>query len=298
MGASIQTDLTPAPLRPEFGRASYAPRIRWKIIAVLVVVVGGAYLAHRWQQVRRADAFRSTILRTYATQLAPTAQRAYELGGRIEQWAQEAAQRGSPPSFIAEDFDWLKLRESAVLYLRLRPEEATSAAKIRKASAGFERDGIASCLGIDTASLKSFYARMAFLDPEGLERLRHTEDMWKLRVHQDELKRRAERDMPALQRMLTSRYVWLVLQNGIDRRQHPVDVFVWRLPEGRLVLRTRIDAEGSLLHAHIGSGRRTSNADNAVSSNAATNSAQDCAIAAALKNKTARHPVASVKTNG
>ena len=112
-------------------------------------------------------------------------------------------------------------------------------------------DAITRCLGIAPASARGLWEAGSLLMPEWLASVRSADGMMRLRVLDDELARRASRDLPALMSMLEAEYFLLVLEHGETRRNGPVDVFLWDLERGDRVLSLRTEASGFLLPVRI-----------------------------------------------
>ena len=77
----------------------------------------------------------------------------------------------------------------------------------------------------------------------------------------------------------------LVLQEGENRRDAPVRVFLWDLAHEDLLLRARVQSQGILVSTHILS-HGTTRAPHRSSQRRDTGAANDCSIAAALKRLT------------
>jgi hypothetical protein len=145
-----------------------------------------------------------------------------------------------------------------------------------------ESDAITRCLGVAPASARSLYALRGFLGPELVERANATTDVMGLRVIDDELRRRIARDLPPVGNLLRSDWFLLVLERGENRRDHPVDVYLWDLHSDRQLLAVRTRADGVLVPVRIA----MPGAGNAPRPAASTGGANDCSIAAQVKELT------------
>jgi hypothetical protein len=267
--------------------SAYLPRIPWRLVLLgalsVATVMGGFY----WKEQRKAVELRAAIVRVHEVELAQ-ARDAYaalvdKLNGLILSAANAATTNKIDPRLHLPG-----LRSGAGLYLRLPLAEAKNKATIAEAAKNFEPDLIAGCLGLSPTSARGLYERGEFLLPGFLDEVKKTSNVMKLRVQDDMLSRHIRADLPSVLGLLHSDWFMLVLQEGDNRRDAPVRVFLWDLTHQDLLLRARVQSQGVLLTTHIlskgldprlapASGERT------------TGAANDCSIASALKQLTAAH---------
>ncbi len=266
------------------GRPEYMPKIPWAWIGVGLVVLVGIYLGYQYRETRRADALRAEILRTHEERLAPIVERYRSFRERIENWTMEAARAGEPERWSDPRLRIAGLHGGEGLYLRLRAEDATSREGIERGARAMAEDAITRCLGIAPASARGLYENGDFLMPAWVEHVRDEPDFMRLRVLDDALLRDIEVDVPVVSSLLRAQYFLLVIQRGENRRDAPVDVFLWDLREDRQLLRTRIQARGVLIPVRI--DRMLPGVEvtpSVVAPSMTSGGAHDCSIAAQIK---------------
>src|SRR5262249_42601232 len=125
--------------------------------------------------------------------------------------------------------------------------------------------------------------------PEWLDALRREGDVTRLRVIEDQLGRHVHVDVPVVSTMMRADWFMLVIQQGENRRDFPVDVYLWDLHEQRQLLRARIQGRGLLVPVRV----QFPGIDPGppVHSNLTTGGAQDCSIASQIRSLTGNAPV-------
>jgi hypothetical protein len=103
-----------------------------------------------------------------------------------------------------------------------------------------------------------------------------------LRVQDEMLSRRIRADLPSVLGLTRSDWFMLVLQEGENRRDDPVRVFLWGLAQGELLLRARVQSQGVLLTTRILS-KTTTQAPPIDPDRAHSGAANDCSIASQIK---------------
>jgi len=96
------------------------------------------------------------------------------------------------------------------------------------------------------------------------------------------LSRRIKADLPSVLGLTRSDWFMLVLQEGANRRDAPVRVYLWGLAEGELLLRARVQSQGVLLTTRIHS-KTTTGAPPIDPDRVQGGAAHDCSIASQLK---------------
>jgi hypothetical protein len=89
-------------------------------------------------------------------------------------------------------------------------------------------------------------------------------------------------DLPAVLNMLHEDWFLLVLQQGENRRDDPVDVFLWDMRSSQQLLRGRVQAVGVLLSARIQS-KDAPGGPHMTPDQVEVGAANDCSIAAKIK---------------
>jgi len=109
------------------------------------------------------------------------------------------------------------------------------------------------------------------------------ESLMKLRVVAEELNQRSKRDLPFVAEAVEAEWFMLAIERGANRRDGPVDMYIWDLRNDQLLLRTRTQASGALVSARIAVEGVT---PGHYAAGAQTAAAQDCSIASQLRGLT------------
>jgi hypothetical protein len=291
--------LTPA--RPEVDEgegAAYLPRLPWAWILgglglVLVFVV-----VYRIRDTQRTEALRTELLETHAHDLGDLTTRYRTFRERLERWTIEAAEAGEPERWVDPRLRIAGLHGgesggSEGLYLRLLAENARDAEHIEASALSMETDALTRCLGIAPASARSLYESGQFLMPSFVDGIRDETDLLRLRLYDEQMANAIASDVPVLGTLMQAQYFLLVIQQGENRRDAPVDVYLWDLRTEQQLLRARLQGHGVLIPVRIDSllpgivmppppeGRPS----------ATSGGAHDCSIAAQIKALTGEAPV-------
>ena len=266
------------------GGPGYMPSIPWKWVVVAVVAGAGVYFGYQYREGARADAMRTQILATHEEHLSPIVERYRTFRSRIEDWTMEAAGAGEPERWSDPRLRISGLHGGEGLYLRITASDATSREGIERGARAMREDALTRCLGIAPASARGLFENGEFLMPEWLDQVREERDFLRLRVIDEQLARSTAVDVPILSSLLRSQYFLLVVQQGENRRDAPVDVYLWDLREDRQLLRTRIQARGVLIPVRIDRMLPGVDVQAAPGVPAMTSGgAHDCSIAAQIK---------------
>ena len=273
--------LVPARPNTSDDSAAYMPRIPWHYVILgvlsLVVVAGGYWLKER----AKANELREAMIRVHEVELADAREAYTKLREKLEGLIVDAA--GTEPKDLVDPRLHLPgLRGGNGLYLRLPLSAAKSPETIAKAAKTVEPDTIATCLGLAPASARGLYEKGEFLTPAFLESLKKETGVLSLRVQDEMLSRRIRADLPSVLGLTRSDWFMLVLQEGENRRDAPVRVFLWGLAQGELLLRARVQSQGVLLTTRIHS-KTTTNAPPIDPDRAQSGAANDCSIAGQIK---------------
>lgn len=273
------------PARPDAaegeGRPSYMPRMPWRWIVLGTAFIGALFATYYTRQTRTSEAIRQGMLTVHEEQLSEIATRYIRFRERIEGLIAEAAQGGEPDTWVDPRLNISGLRQGVGLYVRLPAEAARDREKIGPAARGAQPDAIMRCLGIAPMNLRGFYEKGEFLLPDWVEAVREEQDQMRLRVLEDQLGRHVQVDVPVLATMMQADWLMVVLQQGENRTDHPVDVFLWDLQRNQPLLRARVQARGLLVPVRLGfDGAPSGSAAGAPSR---SGGAQDCSIASQLR---------------
>lgn len=281
----------PDPDELELGRPSYMPRLPWRLIFMFAGLIGLVYGGYQLRERQRADALRTQILDTYDDRLSSLSERYVGFRERLERWTAEAAQGGEPEQFVDPRLRISGLHSGEGIYLRLTSEQAASPDGIVQAALAMEQDALVRCLGIAPASARGLYGVGGFLAPEWRDEVVASSDFMRLRVLDEQLARNMEVDVPVVASLLGAQYFLLVVQQGENRRDAPVDVFLWDLREERQLLRARIRANGILLPVRLRFDGVPQAPRPDGQAELFSGGAHDCSIAAQIKALTGEAPM-------
>ncbi len=243
------------PARPDVaeaeGRPAYAPRLPWKWILIGIVGIGGIFGGYYVRRDQRHEALRAQMLQLHETQLAEVQERYLAFRRGLAERVMEAHEGGAPETYADPRLNIAGLRAGEGLYLRIPAEWANTPERIEGAALAMESDAITRCLGMAPMSARGLWERGHFLTPEYVDRIRDEEDEMDLRVLDDQLGRQVQVDTPVVLSMLQADWFLLVLEQGDNRRDHPVDVFLWDLNRDQLLLKSRIQGRGLLVPVRI-----------------------------------------------
>lgn len=232
---------------------TFAPKRPWKWVvgaAVALALVVGFY---QWRDRSRILELRQEIATDYQADVMPVAARVNAFREQLEGWIMEVGQ-DTPETWVDPRLDLSGLHRASGVYLRLHADSTGESLAIRDSALTMEPDAITRCLGLAPLSLRGFYERSEFLTNVWLDDALAADTVLRLRVFQDEMARREERDLPLMTDMTQSDYFLLVLQHGENRHDAPVDVYLWDLRSDQLLLKTRAQANGTLIPARIAIG--------------------------------------------
>lgn len=273
------------PARPpdlgEAKRTGFLPRLPWRYLALLAAIVTLVIIGFNWRQEERAAELRVELRKVHTTELSGLRGEYTTALGGLQKLIMRAAAAPIEPSYVDEGFHFESLRESAGLYLRLPLERASSAEQIAAAAHVMEPDYIPACLGLEPTTARELYEIGEFLLPSFVAGL-DAENLMKLRVREETLHQRLSKDLPSLRAAMHAAWIMLVLQEGPNRSQDPVRVFVWDMRRGKELLHARVRAQGIMFSSRILSqgtaapGGGQNNAGGAVEAN-------DCSIASELR---------------
>jgi hypothetical protein len=274
------------PARPDThdDASAYLPKVPWRFVLLgaltVTTVIGGYY----WKEQRKAGELRAAIIRVHETELAQAREAYVGLRDKLEGLVLSAAGARADDQ-IDRRLNIPGLRSGSGLYLRLPLAQAQTKAGIAEAAKAMAPDLIASCLGLAPISARGLYENGEFLLPSYLENVKKQTSVMHLRVQDEMLSRHIRADLPSVLGLMRSDWFMLVLQEGENRRDSPVRVFLWDLAHGDLLLRARVQSQGVLVSTHILS--QANQTRTALPGERNTGAANDCSIASQLKQLTA-----------
>lgn len=274
------------PARPDAeeseGRPSWAPKLPWVWIILAVAAIAGIFTFYNSRQDARREALREQMLTLHETELTELQEQYLGFRRRIETLIEHAAEGGEPENWADPRLNISGLRGGEGLYLRMTADWATDPERIEGAALAMGADAITRCLGVAPMSGRGLYEKGFFLTPEWVDRIRDEEDMMRLRVLDRQLGTHIQVDAPAVLTMMRADWFMLVLQQGENRRDAPVDVFLWDLRRDRQLLRARIQARGVLMPVRL-RFEGTTSARPAGRPEVRSGAAHDCSIASQIR---------------
>lgn len=239
------SELTPA----EFdGRAKnrYRPRLPWARIGLVVLaaaLIAGAYF---WRQKVRADALRARVQEHHAELVAPVLDALAATRVDLEEKAL-SAKEGAARRLVDAQVPLSALHDEEVVYLLVRAPDLRSPETLRAAIDSEGENAIGACLGLELTPVSALADVPEVLTAEWLSRADETNDMRRLSVREEQLRRAIDRELPALRERLPVDYFLLLVVQGQSRLTDPIDVFLWDLEQDKLVLRSRTENRGRLI---------------------------------------------------
>ncbi len=271
------SELTPA----EFEGAPknrYRPGIPWRRIGVVVLATALIVGAYFWRQKVRADALRERIYTLHAEEVAPVLEALDTTSAELHAKAL-SAKSGAAIRLVEAEVPLSALHEDEVVYLRVRAPELRDASTLAAAVAADREDAIGACLGLELSDLSALSDVPEVLSKKWLARSDETNDMQRLSVREEQLRRAIDRELPALRERVPADYFLLLVVQGKSRLEDPVDVFLWDLREDALVLRSRTENRGKLITVRSQIGPQS----DAARAEGDPIAVADCSIAAHIK---------------
>ena len=239
------SELTPA----EFEGAAknrYRPGLPWRRIGLVLLVaalIAGGYF---WRQKVRADQLRARVQALHAKEVAPVLSELEATRADLEQKSLDA-KSGAANRAVEEGVRPSALHDDKVIYLKVPASELRSQEALQAVIEAEDEDAIGACLGLDVIPLATLSDVPEVLTAEWLARADETNDMQRLSVREEQLRRAIDRELPALRTRVPADYFLLLVVQGKSRLRDPVDVFLWDLGADRLVLRSRTENRGKLI---------------------------------------------------
>lgn len=288
--------LIPAQPHADDEGQSYTRRIPWGWIILVAGVVISTAVFYHMRESRKAEVLRSKILLLHRKELGEVSTKYQALRNKLENWILSATTDSVRRDYVDPELKIAGLRSQKGLYLRLRFNSAISRTKIATGATTAKADAIAQCLGLQPAWVRELYQLGEFLLPEWLKDVHSSNTVMRLRVIDDELSRRIQRDLPRVRELLEPDWFLLVLQHGETRHDEPVDVFLWDMSNGKSLLRARIKSQGLLVPLRFGS-KDIPMSPRTPSTSSQQSTADDCSIAAAIKTMTGAETSPAPATN-
>jgi len=271
------SELTPA----EFEGAPknrYRPGLPWRrfaFVALIAALIVGAYF---WRQKVRADALRERIYALHAEEVAPVLE-ALEATSADLREKSLSAKTGAASRLVESDVGPSALHDDRVVYLRVRAQELRSEETLAVAIATSSEDAVGSCLGLALTPIDALSDVPEVLTAKWVSRVEDTNDMQRLSVREEQLRRAIDRELPSLAAHVPADYFLLLVVQGQSRLEDPVDIFLWDLRSDQLVFRSRTENRGKLItvRSQIGPKSDTARAEGDPIAVA------DCSIAAHIK---------------
>jgi hypothetical protein len=256
------------------------PKLPWKWIAALLSFCLLCYMFYTKREAEEAAAVRTAVLNAHKKDLAPLVSRYEDLIGKINGWVVTAANADKVDPYVDPRLDLDALHKGQGLYLRVGRQQGRTSDGLISGMDAAEPDAIARCLGLTPKPAAELYARGSFLTSKWIEQAEETDNVLKLRTIAEEIRQRTKRDVPFVAEAVRSQWLMFVLEHGENRRDAPVDAYLYDLRTNKLLLRKRVQAQGVLVSARIAvQGVKPG----AYATGKQTGAAQDCSIANELR---------------
>ncbi len=267
------------PARPDVQsdeRKGYMPFLPWRWIGGVGLFLALSIGTCQIRDKQETEALRETVLKAYDTDLKPIATRYQEVVDKIRTDTAGAAAQSSAATYIDPRLKFDALSSGKGLYLRINAEKA----KQPLTNVEAEPDAITRCLGLAPEQVGELLSKGSFLEKDWIERAKEADSVLRLRVIAEELRQRSQRDLPFVAEASQAAWFLLVLERGDNRRDAPVDTYLWDLRSNKLLMSTRAKANGGLVTARINvAGGKPGH----YGSGAQTGAAQDCSIASQMR---------------
>jgi hypothetical protein len=271
------SELTPAEFEGA-PRNRYRPRLPWRRIGFVVLVATLIVGAYFWRQKVRADALRERIYTLHAAEVAPVLEALRATSADLREKAL-SAKSGAATRLIEAEVPLSALHEDEVVYLKVRAPELRTEETLAAVIDSEEQDAIGACLGLELTPLSALSEVPEVLTAKWLARSDDTNDMRRLSVREEQLRRAIDRELPQLKERVPSDYFLLLVVQGKSRLEDPVDVFLWDLQQDELVLRSRTENRGRLITVRSQIGPKS----DAAEAEGDPIAVADCSIAAHIK---------------
>lgn len=272
--------LVPARPASDAEFSGYMPKLPWRWILIGAMTIATVAAGYRLKERHRADALRAQILRVHE-ELEQPAERYLAFKSKVEKLVLGTGGR-EPKKFVDPRLRVSGLRSGRGLYLRIHKEHAKSAKALADGIAATEPDVIGSCLGLAPTSAVGLFTQGDFLKPKWIADARKQTSVMHLRVLDEVLARKLRTELPSLLSLTHSAWLLLVVQQGENRRDHPVDVYLWDLRSSATLMSARVQAKGALMPVRVrlgdAPGAPRLHAEDLVGSGAT-----DCSIAMQIK---------------
>lgn len=273
----MPSELTPA----EFEGAPknrYRPGIPWRRIGFVALIAGLIVSAYLWRQKVRADGLRERIYALHAEDVAPVLEILETTATDLREKTL-SAKVGAATRLVEVDVGPSALHDEEVIYLRVRAQDLHDAETLEAAIEATSEDSVGSCLGLVLTPIASLSEVPEVLTAKWVARVEDTNDMRRLSVREEQLRRAIDRELPSLAARVPADYFLLLVVQGQSRLEDPVDVFLWDLESDSLVLRSRTENQGKLITVRSQIGPKSENAR----AEGDPIAVADCSIAAHIK---------------
>lgn len=271
------SELTPAEFEG-VPKNRYRPGLPWRRIGFVVLVAALIVGAYFWRQKTRADALRERIYDLHAEEVAPVLAALAETSADLREKSL-SAKTGAATRLIRAEVPLSALHDEEVVYLRVRAPELRNQKTLAAAVDAETQDAIGACLGLELTPLSELSDVPEVLTAKWLARSDDTNDMQRLSVREEQLRRAIDRELPALRDRVPADYFLLLVVQGQSRLNDPVDVFLWDLRKDALVLRSRTENRGRLISVRSQIGPKSEGAK----AEGDPIAVADCSIAAHIK---------------
>ena len=248
----------------------------WKVIALVISMIGLLVIIFRWQEHQRMEHLQNKLTRMHQRLAPDRSAYALLLGKMREVLASPNRGQRTAPTGSAN----LKLmRAQKGLYARIPHHAGTKdqhLALVRVAPG----DAVLSCLGVNATSVNDAIDQGQFLEKRWFAKEKQGASLMKLRVVEEEMRRRIKEDLPKVQEAIRAQ--WLLVVKD-DERGTAKQAEVWDLFQKKLIFATELKSRTQLIPLSYREGQRVGR--KTPRSTIAEEKLDDCALGTQLKER-------------
>ncbi len=279
---NVQPIIKPAVVDTAGEERDYMPRVNWKAAGIIVGCLALLTLSYLYQRKLQIEAQQARVWAFYDRTLG--AQR-----GQYKEWLEhltkivKKAQTAQP--FQSNSITPLitTLRNQQGVFFQTdalaRENVAETSAEDTAGEQNKSQSAVLSCAGLEAIALEQVAAKGAFLEPRWFRQRYVATNLMKLRVLEDELRRHARQDLPALRRAWEAS--WLLLTQKANTPGFR-KVSLWDLKKESLLFAGEFETKADLLPAAYQRGAKTTKRTEPV--NVSATHLADCALGRAMSN--------------
>lgn len=251
----------------------------WKVVLAVFGLIALMYSVYALRKHARTTQARERFVSAYANNIKPYADRYRTVTETLYGYARSSAavpKQELERGYVDPLFQFHNLHQVTGLYARISRKDLGTMEAFKRGAMGQSPDSLGKCFGIIPFGLGGFIRQSSVLEQEWYDEQLKSEDFAKLRVAEDEVVRTMGADLVGIEKMVKSAYMMLIIQEGTNRRDDPVSVFVWDMKRTKMVFAGNFQSMGAFISVGInGQGREQVQTF--------TGGANDCSIATQAK---------------